>query len=572
MFFENFLLNFFSSFIFLVLIFLSSLQIKYFFKKKNIILNYFEIFAFLISLYFIIISFGNFFHLGNIQIVLILLFLLTKIFFLIFFKKKYFFGIIEFFKSQKKFNFILFLFFLISILPLSDADSIASHMYVAKNLFQSGHLNFSESLNIEGMLYFGNEAILQISYFLKSDNFGSQLNFISLVVFLASYHKKNSDFRILIFSAPLIIFLISTQKLQLFYGLIFLHLFICLKENSFEKNLNILIFLSLLFFYSSGKLNYVLFSFIIYLYLCIKRFKKIKIIILQSIFCFALFSLPIVMLKYEVLSNPIAPFYDKFFLDRENFKAFEFSLRSNAGWYEQIDLKSLLSPFIPLSAGYLSSGFGLVFLYLILNFKSDKFILFFSYLIIILIIINGQLIPRYYLEAFLILAFYTKQNKCINSLCNFQIFFVLLGSFVFVIFAYFLLLSNNFSKENYQKRFAYSYFNSLELNKLNYNVLGYSLDRSSIFFNNNIYSMRLVNSLNSLNLNYEKNLLNFLKNYNIKYFIYPKHNPPKVLRCIKTKKIKNIDFLIAKRNFFIDPKKSPQVVSEVIKIKFDKCN
>ena len=68
---------------------------------------------------------------------------------------------------------ILFFFFLISILPLTDTDSIAVHLRSATYIFLNGLENLNFAFYHEFLSIANSEIILLISPILNSDNFGS---------------------------------------------------------------------------------------------------------------------------------------------------------------------------------------------------------------------------------------------------------------------------------------------------------------------------------------------------------------------------------------------------------------
>ena len=137
----------------------------------------------------------------------------------------------------------MFIFFLIAILPISDADSVANHQYFASYVFLNGLSDLNLSRFIEFTSFANSEILLIFSPILKSDNFGAQLNLISLLILFIINIKKNNSFFLFLVSCPLIIFFISTQKLQLFYSILFLVLFIVVHKKLVESKLEIFIFL-----------------------------------------------------------------------------------------------------------------------------------------------------------------------------------------------------------------------------------------------------------------------------------------------------------------------------------------
>ena len=125
-------------------------------------------------------------------------------------------------------------------------------------------------------------------------------------------------------------------------------------------------------------------------------------------------------------------------------------------------------------------------------------------------------------------------------------------------------------KEEYMNRFSYSYYNHIQHKKddLIGNILDLSLDRHSIFFNKNVYSMRYLNVLDNYNSEQkEKKIIKFILDNSIKYLIM--NSSDKVPNCLTTQKINETYRKISIRNFLIKPKKNKY---EVLEIKENKCN
>ena len=98
---------------------------------------------------------------------------------------------------------------------MSDADSIAVHLRAATSIFENGLSKINLSKNFEFLSISNAEILLIFSPILKSDNFGAQLNFFTILIFYI-ITRRNINFYYFLISCPLFIFLISTQKLQLF--------------------------------------------------------------------------------------------------------------------------------------------------------------------------------------------------------------------------------------------------------------------------------------------------------------------------------------------------------------------
>ena len=253
---NNFFLNFFLGFSFLIINVLfsvclsksSSLEKKFFFKEFQPIIIFF--------LFFCFYSF-----LLNILIILDYHYLFLLIFFTFFLQIIYTIKNFNYLKPLFKTNLkldekliilVFFSLFLISILPLSDADSISIYQYIPTAIFSDGLEKINLTQNLEFTLLSNTEVVLLLSPILKSDNLGSQLNLITIFFFVIINFKNNKNFSLIILSSPLIIYFISAQKLQLFFGIIYLLLFILLKRDLIKNKIELFIFVILLTFYSTG--------------------------------------------------------------------------------------------------------------------------------------------------------------------------------------------------------------------------------------------------------------------------------------------------------------------------------
>ncbi len=571
----DFFTNFLFGFIFIFISILFSIKIS-----KNVAIKkifFFEEFQPLIIFFLIFSLYTLIFNLTT----LINYSLISELFFLIFFLKIIFiFKNLSEIKNIFKFNinfdekiiFIIFsILFLISILPLSDADSISIYQYLPNVIFNEGLTDLDLQQNIEFTLLSNTEIILLISSILKSDNFGSQLNLLTLFFFVILSLKNHKNFFLIILSSPLIIYLISTQKLQLFFGILFLLLFIIVNKNLFFQKKNYLVFLLLIFFYSSGKLSYILLTIPLFIYFFYIHIKNWKIIILYSLSSFVLIYVPLLILKQIYFGNILAPFFDNILgQNLEIYKAFTYSVRSSEGWLDDPgDFSLYIRPFISFDMSTLSSSLGLVFLLMLINFKLQKETKFIPIILIILILVTGQILPRYYFEAFLLLAFFYKPQQSVIKLFIYsQVLVIFLISIIYVYFGY-IKFDAVKDKSKYMNQFSYSFYNAQQHKKdnLDANTLDFSLDRHSIFFNKNLYSLRYLNILNQYNNQNVQNLTKFIVNNSIKYLIISSYE--EIPNCLITEEIKETSRKKAVRNFLLKPKKNQY---KIIKIKDNKCN
>ena len=574
---NNYFTNFLTSSIFLIFIVFNSFLLSSLIQKKYII--FFKEFSPIVIFFLIFLCFSIFFNfllLFQLEYLLRPTTYLITFFLLVFtisnLKKniltfKYIIG-----KQKIYIIFLLVIFYLISILPISDADSLALHQYFASYIFLNGFSNLEIAKFFEFSLYMNSEILLIISPILNSDNFGSQLNLTTLII-LFLINLKNKDYFILaIISCPLIIFFISTQKLQLFFSILFLVLFVITHKRLIRSKFEIFIFLSLLIFYSSAKYSYILIAIPLYIYFIILNKREYKFILFSTLISFLVILFPILFTKYFYFGNPIIPFFDTFFIDsRVIMDAFSFSVRSSEGWLlNPSDYKIYLKPFIPLSLSSLTGSLGILLLFFILDFSLFKKLYYIPLIIIILIISTGQILPRYYFESFLLLSFFYTYNKkyIVKYVIYLQSILILIFSLGYIFISYYDE-KVFYNKENYMNRFSYSYFNAKILNSLNIseNILTLSQDRASIFINDNIHSTRRINVLNLVNEDKLNNIINFINNYSINYIV--SNNTKIIPKCISVYKIDEIFQKKAIRNFLITYNKKK---FNIYKINKNNCN
>ena len=572
---NNFILNFFVSLVFIIfnIIFSYSISSKLNIKKINLLSEFQPIIIFFLIFTFYL-SILNLIVLSNLYQYFSIIFY-TILFFQIFFLLKNFHnlsffnqikGLINISLKEKIIFIFIFFFFLISILPVSDADSIAVLLNAATFIYQEGLENINVNKDIAFTSILGTEILLIISPILNSDNLGAQLNLFVLVFFIICKLKENNNFFLILFSSPLIIYFISTPKLQLFFAILYLILFIIINQNLIKNKLDLFVTIVLLTFYASGKTSYILLVAPLYVYLFIRYFAEWKNIIIYSLISFLIILLPIFITKQIYFDNFFAPFFDEIFgKNNEFYNGLALSLRSSQGWLlNYLDYRIYLKPFVPLSIGELSISFGFIFLLMLTNIKLLKITKFIPVIIILMILITGQILPRYYFEAFLILAYYYNSKNIFSSSL-----IILQGCIVFIIAVTFVYISYINSrvlvdKSTYMKRFSYSYFNAVEIKKLNLsgNILDLSQRRQSIFYNKNLYSLRNLSVQNLVNNNNQLNLINIIKNNSIDYIIVDKSNNLPI--CLDLNEIGETERQTAWRNFLRKPIKEKFQIYNIV--------
>ena len=187
---NNFFINFFNDFLFIIFNIFFSYLIHLNLKEKNCILidTYqpliiFFLFFALISLVFnLLILFNKYQYFKNTLILVFAfqLLFIVKIFFLI---KKIKIKFIKISRIDKFIIILLISLYLISILPISDADSISLHQYLSNKIYLNGLKNLDLEKNLGFVIYSNTQNLLIISPILNSDSFGAQLNIIILIFF-----------------------------------------------------------------------------------------------------------------------------------------------------------------------------------------------------------------------------------------------------------------------------------------------------------------------------------------------------------------------------------------------------
>ena len=360
--------------------------------------------------------------------------------------------------------------------------------------------------------------------------------------------KKNLSFFEFLLSCPLFIFLISTQKLQLFFGLLFLVLFILVQKNKIKSRLELFLFVTLISFYASGKIYYILLSLILIVYFLIKNQNKIKDTFLFGLINFFLIFLPIFLIKYKFFGNPLAPFFDDIFgSSRSVFINYSLALRESQGWLSNYkNYLIYIKPFIPLTIGDLTNNLGLIFLLLFFNYKLQKELNFIPVIIIIIILFTGQILSRYYLSISLLIYFsFGNNNNLIKYIKYLQMLVVTIFATIFVYVSY-INFKVVIDKSNYMNNFSYGYYNNSMHNKYydKGNVLLLNQLRANIFSEDNVISRSYLDMSKTYNNNYDK----FIDEKNILYVISNNENSIQS-NCFNLTNIEDFNGINASRNF-----------------------
>ena len=345
---------------------------------------------------------------------------------LIFFGIKFIFNFSSFLKQfvfvfKKKRNFffyifvvILFLYFLLSLSPLTSADVLDYHSGVALNILRfNSYLLFPEWFT--GLQAGIGEVLISFGFLMGSEQFGSLVQF-SAIISISGIILKNfgineffsSKFFIasIVLSCPILIFLLSGNKPQVFFSsLIFLSLSLSfLKVKTCDEFIRIFSLINVLLCLSvMGKFSFGLSAFLVWL-LSVFNFinnRNRKYIFLIPLLVFFLLFLPFLFWKYQNLGGSIINYiFSPFPLHMPGYENF---LSHNKG-SQEIPFPNFLLYTTPSRFTEFLGLNTLCFVFLILYaFKSKKVFLISLIATFFVIISNLYASPsaRYYLEPIL---------------------------------------------------------------------------------------------------------------------------------------------------------------------------
>ena len=188
---------------------------------------------------------------------------------------------------------LLFGFFLLSLGPITNADSVDYHLGVAiKTLINqkfTTELTWNTSTNASS-----GELFNTFSLFLGSEQLSSISNFFALLAItflILSFSKKNYEnnnlFILLLISSPALISLVPTSKPQLmFIANNFLVFSLLIEKKISIKSLFFILFLIANSFVA--KFSFIFSSVLLFLIICINFYRNYKIIIFISLIIFIL--------------------------------------------------------------------------------------------------------------------------------------------------------------------------------------------------------------------------------------------------------------------------------------------
>ena len=251
--------------------------------------------------------------------------------FFLFIKLK--FNNLKFFIRKTDINFIIFILILIglallSLAPVTNADSLDYHLFTSKYLVENGSYptfltNFHSSY-VSG----SGEILIALGLIVGSEQFGSIIQFTGLLSLIGILKKFRSPyyFYILTISSPVIVFFVSSLKPQLFTicSIVFAFSLIFFSKSSKEKirvyELKKIFFICLILFSSiTVKFSFILSASLLTFMILLNNFninKLIKIIPI-ILLCYCLIVLPSVIWKYNTFNgNFFELFYNPFSTER----------------------------------------------------------------------------------------------------------------------------------------------------------------------------------------------------------------------------------------------------------------
>jgi len=555
--------NIFVSLTFLIsFIFFSLKNYKFFFpgiSKSYLLLVPFAYFSIFISIVFGFLFIN--FYLAKYFIIFVYFFIFAyttlnikelKKYLKLFFKKV--FKIKKTNLNDKLILIFLCIYFIISLLPITDADSLNYHYGFASILLRYKNLDFLNDVEIIDFNFFFvgfGEIINFIGLVLCLDNFGSQINFTAIILiyyFILQYYKnKNNSYIFLsIIASPLLMSMISSQKTYLLPVTLLSILFLKIYKRQVSKN-EIFLLLIIIFFTVGSKINLIPFAFLcglILMYFCHK--KKY----LNYFFKYLLISFIIILSPY---------LYKNIFFHHDLLPPFLLEITNNNSiktseflkWIRSYDVKLSLYNFVMLplimiiphivdngrvmfSYTQISKIYGIQFYNFLFVKKLDKYYLLLIFSIFTIVLLTMNISTRWFLLLFLLIQFSSlefEQTK--NSFFSFMVF--IQSIFVALILIFFISFSfNNFAeggKESFYSNLSFGYSFAQKINKLR-NKYGlkekeYILHRhrSHFWTNNHDYIINYGNDYNQLvdikdnKIILNKMIKNKVKNKNIKIIV-----------------------------------------------------
>ena len=493
--------------------------------------------------------------------------------------------------SRNKVLFIIIaILFTSTLLPISDADTIAYHLEIPKKIIENNKLIFSH-IDYHEIFYGPGEAIYLLGIIFDNYNLPQFLNFVSFgilyLLFSKNLIKNNYKSKYLIFlflSLPVLFQLFFSGKPQLIFIAINIFIFSLIfnlsnkKELLTNKNIILLFIYILLASFVSvlSKITFVLTVSIIILYFFQKNRKIFYLKNFYLIICAYIFLIFLIFIqKYSVYEE-----FSLFFLPSnlinfdDNFSAFLNNIKkSNTYHFFPINL------LFPISKNSLLDNLGYFSIYLIViffllkNYKTEKTLII---LLILIIFFAGLQHPRFFIEPLLMISYILVSDKNFQKHYNknyIKIILIGLPQIVYISFfiIYLAYLNHNLfikdGKNNYLNNNAFGYKVSHFLNSKLEKKSKIIIDFRSLLYSK--HEMFYLESLKFGNLNskYKGSIVNINPDY-----IVIVGNKTQLDKCLGLKKFHNqLDVNVSRNPFKKSEKKIDVSIYNFSEIKLSKC-
>lgn len=542
---------------FLIRNFLNSFVKNSFLENNHFFINYLVSYNFMIATFYFVSIFSNLINYYFILISIILYFFSFQVIIQSSSDINLKFKVLRNnYNKYKTIYFLLFGFFLISLGPITNADSIDYHIGVAiKTLLNekfTTEITWNTSTNASSgelfnafSLFSGSEQLASIS------NFFAFLSIAFVILsFAKKYNKNNVLIALLLLSSPAMISLVPTSKPQLMFIANNFLVFSLLMEKKINfKGLPFLLFLIANSFVA--KFSFIFSSSLLFIIICLNFYKNYKEIIYVSIIIFILIIYPHYHYKFI--------YYDINFFDFLRYPV-PVNIEGYEGFYNHLKGGGPVSfpynIFHPLKISYYNEGLGIFFIIFLLYIKK---IIKYDFKIFVLIFLffspyffMQNTMSRYFLELmlFLGLIMILSNNKFkFNNFLKSVIYFQFITTLTIVLLNGVIFFYGSMTNEN-KKKLQVNLANEFSIfewsnNNLPKNSVLLSIPRSIAFSKVETYSLDFLRFI-------EKNKNFFWAEIKKKEpnFILS-HKPLKKNSCIGDLKFyrKNIGFFTS-RNIF----------------------
>ncbi len=416
----------------------------YFFKNENDLLINLFIFTFFFCLIYLIVSYSFIIGFNNKNVAYFILLVLIGIFFLEINQIKSLIKNLQlkFISSDLKIIYIiLFFFFLISLQPVADEDSLRYHLEIGKKINDK---TFYENIWFDYILIGAHEFINSFSLNFNLENISSLTNFLYLFfsivtnIYILKRYKTGSGLKsgLILLSCPYLIALVSSQKFYFLpcfvvsYSIAYLFL-----EKQLNKKVCYLIIISNIF---CVVIKPTFFPYLIlifcWFFVTQKSLKNKILLIFLSLFFGLVFYFPIFYIKSKIFSDPFIPYFS---INSDNYlwySEFNAYLRGFAlDISDKVDnpiYKLVLLPLkliLPLQFSDIFRVLGVSILFVFtIRYEYHKKIIFLIIFFIISVLVLNNYSIRWFLPLIIFITIFANidKNLILKKILIIQLFFV----------------------------------------------------------------------------------------------------------------------------------------------------